>query len=617
MSQLASSSSSECLTRISLSPRVKGLIDAFEIPSPLPDRPAVTEPKLPPSNKTVHGQATILFHLLLLWLRYQFVQRLRPTKMAATAQAIAMRMAQFQGFWFDLAQFLAQRDGFLSLEQRKQFLRQCQPSPALTFAEVEAIVAQDTRFPMAVLFSHFEKTPFRVGKYDDSYRARLRVEDVAVEVKVLRPDLAVRLERDLKVFRLISKIIHWAQGGPKNIFDEVIEIYTARLPSLLDLRYEASAMRRMRSSLREHNVYVAKLFRNFLGKRILIHEHIPAPTLQDFLDLQARDPDAARTWLQANDIDLDRAGRQIYHSLLRQICEDNFFNQNLGPANILLLRESQIGILSCDATTSVNKRFLTIFNLAMSAMARDAYEKFADTLFLLCESLPANDLSNVRSDIIRTVRTHAARSVLKSADHEEKSLYYLTNEISAILYRNGIVLDGQMVKLMIAIGSVDASVSVCCPNMNHRVGMERYAKKAAARRVKQVFADGITKAVVGVVGPLSEMVHFETALMRKKAQTFRASAGKLAYVGATILHWVAQILLMGGAFGFWVYLHQHHYNLLGFFYGISASSLALELQWMPMGTWGLIFIMLIVVYRGVREMARRIEEIDVNNSGAS
>ena len=53
------------------------------------------------------------------------------------------------------------------------------------------------------------------------------------------------------------------------------------MPSLLDLRYEASSLRRMRQTLRHHKIHVPRLFREHACKRVIVYEHVEAPTLQE------------------------------------------------------------------------------------------------------------------------------------------------------------------------------------------------------------------------------------------------------------------------------------------------------------------------------------------------
>jgi ubiquinone biosynthesis protein len=584
----------------SLTP-VKGLLGASKVPSsPFVPEPAALAPAAAP--RRIDSQWTMLSSLAALWIKLALVRTFRPARLEAAGHEAALRLASFEGFWFDLAQWLARRHGFFPTPVAAQIVRHCVPAPALTLAEIETAVREDFGYSMQQMFARFDAHPVRVGRYADTYRAVLRLEKIEVDVRVQRPGLKARLQRDLSVLKIVSAFITRIKGRRPSLFNDVIASYAERLPALTDLRYEASAMRRMRQSLDEHKVAVPKLFRHHVGRLVLVQEHVDAPTLQQFLEWRAGEPAAAATWLRANDIDLDLTGRRVFRSMLRQICEDNFFNRNMVPSNIILLRGSRFGLLSCEATAALDKRFLNIFNMSMAALANDAYEKFVDTLFLV------SDLGGVRAELVRMVRAHAARAQLDTLEHGEKSLSVLTARVAEVLSSNGIVLDAQMLKLIEAMGNADQVVSLCCPRINQRAELARYAKKASARKLKQVLAGGIKKAVADIVTPLSEMVRFETASVRKKAQTFRASAGKLAYVGATVAKWVGRGLLAGAVYGVWVYLHQHHIDVVAPFHGTAASDFAQDVAFLPMSTWILIFVSLVALVSVTRDIARRLRQ---------
>ncbi|HYI12094.1 MAG TPA: AarF/UbiB family protein [Thermoanaerobaculia bacterium] len=598
-------------------PRAKGLLDPFHIPCELP-RLAEAATALPPCDRRNYSTIAILFRLLLWGLRFLFDRRFRPDRLAATGRDIATRFAAFQGFWYDLGRLLAQRNDFFPNEIREELHRYCRPSPAFTFAEVRSIVEEDLGSPIRLLFSEFDEIPVRAGMYADVYRARLRRGDVEVEVKIQRPGLEQRLKRDLKVFRFTAMVMRRVKADRHIPWDDVIDIYQERVPALLDLRYEASAMRRLRKSLKDHKVYVAKLFRRYTTKRLLIQERIEAPAVLELLALRAADPLGAAGWLETNEIDLEKSGRRLFHSMLRQICEDNYFLQDLGPSNIALLRDNRLAVISCDSPATVDKRFLTIFNLSVAALMRNDYEKFADTLFLMCDSLPVTDLSAVRADVIRAVRAYSGRSVLDAASHEEKSLFVLTSDLAMILSRNGILLDWQVLKLMGTMGSADRTVEALAPAMSYRKEMERYGKKAAGRRIRSVFSGGLTNAVGGVVSPLMEMVRFETASMRKRAQNFRASTGKVAYVFAAIVRWLTRAVIIGSVIGVWIFLHQHHFHLLApVVDDHPASQAAQEVRHIHYGWWIVIFIAAFILYRVGRDIARRLSQREIDVEKAS
>jgi ubiquinone biosynthesis protein len=595
----------ECPEETPSVPNAKGLLDPYSLPcgttffAPLPDHRPV-----PATDRRYHGTLFILGRLIRWTLQLLLLRFFRRRNLSLFGHDVARGFHQFEGYWADLGRFLIKRTNFFHQEVRTGFERYRPTPECMPFDEVKAIVEEDLGSPLKMVFSEFAEEPMRVGPHADSYRARLRRGGAEVIVKVQRPDLERRLTRDLRVFRIVAAFLKRMEMFRHIPWDDMIAIFTEQRPALLDLRYEASSLRRMRKTMKHHKVHIPKLFRDYARKRVLVHEHVDAPTLQELMDYRDADPPGAEGWLLANEIDLEKVAQRLYGSMLRQICEDNLFLDDLGASNILLLRESRLAIASCGHPSTVDKRFLTIFNLALGAMTRNDYEKFADMLFLLCQSLPAANLTRVRADIIRALRSYNARSELQGATHEEKSLFILTAQLARLLVQNDIVLDWQVLKVMGPMGSADESMAALFPQMNYRKELGRYGRKAVRRKLQGVFGQGLMQSAVGLVSPLVETVRFETASMRKRAQNFRATIGKVPYVLSKLFRWLGRLVIVGIIIGVWVFLHQHYYRVVDQFAETEASKMAREVERIDYGWWIAIFIGAIILYRIIHDMAR-------------
>jgi ubiquinone biosynthesis protein len=594
-------------------PKVKGLVDPLALPCGTTfGRVALDDYRVVPAkDRPVQSTFAILIRLLGSAIEIFFLRLFRRRNLARAGRKLAARLAEWEGYWPEIGRFLTLRTDIFSEEIREGAASFRGPSTILPFAEVKEIVEEDLGSPLKMLFAEFAEVPMRVDFYADSYRARLRRGDVEVVVKVQRPGLDRRLARDLRVFRFVGLALR-RMAAYRNIpWDDVTAIFEERKPSLLDLRYEASSLRRMRKSLRSHKVHVPKLFRDYARKRVMVYEHVDAPTLQEFADYREADPLGAEGWLVANDIDLPAVARRLHGSMLRQICEDNLFLEDLFPSNVVLLRESGIALASCERVSTVDNRFLAVFNMALAAMTRKDYEKFADLVFLLCQSLPVRDLIAVRREIIRAVRRYTAQAELQGATHEEKSMFVLTADLARLLSQNDIVLDWQVLKVMSAMGSTDRSISALDEGMNYHRQLRRYGRKAVKRRLRAVVGRGLLRSAVDVVAPLTEMVRFETASMRKSARRYRSATGKVAAIFATIFRWIGRAVVLGAIVAVWIFLNQYYFAAVRGLAGTEAAKLARHVHRIDYAWWIAIFIGAVILYRIIRDIARYLEANDV------
>ena len=117
----------------------------------------------------------------------------------------------------------------------------------------------------------------------------------------MTPDTLLRwVVRLLTVIRF-RRHMRWDLG-----YEELCEV----MKEELDFHYEASSIRRMRKSLRDHRIYVPRLYSRYSSRRVLVTEFIHAALMTDFIRLRTADPHRLTAWLDENRIDPRRLARQ-------------------------------------------------------------------------------------------------------------------------------------------------------------------------------------------------------------------------------------------------------------------------------------------------------------------
>jgi predicted unusual protein kinase regulating ubiquinone biosynthesis (AarF/ABC1/UbiB family) len=583
--------------------RKKGLLNIDKVPLPLPQQ---IEGCLGYVEKSkIQGQWGIFFNVIYLWVSFHLCRFFAPEKKRTLSKKIVIYFSELQGFWFELAKKIAQYDTSFDAKVRSEIIRDCRPKASYTFAEVQDLICTEIGAPIEVFFSEFDPNPIRVSQYVDTYFAVLREDSVSVEVNVQKPDLDKRLNRDLRSFNLMNKCFsrQFSQVMPGWVIDHL----SSYLPSILDLRYESSSMRSMRRLLRKHGVYVGKLFRRLSSKHILVREYIDASSIEQWLDLHMHDEVAAKLWLRKNNIELEKVARRVYRTMLRQVCEDNQFIQNLDVSNIILLRDSHIAIRHCNNLATVDARFLRIFKKCIILLQQNAYGKFVDTLLLMCHSLPANNLIKVRTELLRVVRGFATRSELDSLTYKEKSLTVLMNDVVKQLGILGVTFDPQIYKIGIMMSNVDEIITLCHPKMNYKTELKRYAKKAVERHVKKVKSNGVTQTLANVIGPLSEILRFEEDELRKDAQKFLPPNSKLSLIAGTFTKWLSRGLFVAAGFCVWRFIEHKPLNWL--LNALEQNSFH-QAQGAELSSWLIMFVAISLGYLSSREITGHLAGIN-------
>jgi ubiquinone biosynthesis protein len=200
--------------------------------------------------------------------------------------------------------------------------------PPFPGVEARAIVEGAYGRPVSEVFEQFDETPLAAASIAQVHVARLRTgEDVVV--KVIRPGVRARIERDLEVMHVLARLARDYAGEGRRLRPvEVVREYEKTILDELDLMREAAN--------------AAQLGRNFAGNDLL---HVPV-VYWDYCRPQALVMERIRGVI-INDLDeLRRRGANIQRLaengvtiFFTQVLRHNFFHADMHPGNIFVQLE--------------------------------------------------------------------------------------------------------------------------------------------------------------------------------------------------------------------------------------------------------------------------------------
>jgi len=195
------------------------------------------------------------------------------------------------------------------------------------FAGERATAALEAAFgrPVEQVFSEFERTPLAAASIAQVHAARLP-DGRAVVVKVLRPNVAALIQRDVELLYAIAAAAerYWPEARRLRPVEVVAE-FERTLAVELDLMREAAN--------------AAQLARNFAGSDLL---HVPEVhwdycrqnvlTTERVVGIQVDDMDA----LRAAGTDIKRLAENGVEIFFTQVFRHNFFHADMHPGNIFV-----------------------------------------------------------------------------------------------------------------------------------------------------------------------------------------------------------------------------------------------------------------------------------------
>jgi ubiquinone biosynthesis protein len=496
-------------------------------------------PVQPPSRLRLFQ--IILFFGAMIW--NGVIARLwsRPDS-AKTGRRTRLFLEKMGGAWVKVGQVLAMRRDLFSEAFCYELSLLQDRARGFPGEVARRIIEEDLGGPISNFFSEFNEHPLAAASIGQTHEGRLRHNGVRVAIKVQRPFIQEHFKRDLSYIRFAVFLLLRFQISPHARWDEGLWELEKTLSEELDYRIEAMSITRMRRSLRDHKIYAPKVFSSLCTQRVLVMEFLEGVFMSEFIAVADADPVRLQRWMAENNVSPRRVGERLYFTHVRQVIEDNLFHGDLHPGNIILLRDSRIALIDFGSVGSFEEGSAKKYRLLFRAMGRGEYDKVADVFLLMGPPLPrAESVDNVKSLIVRALRTWATRTSIKSLPYHEKSLTSATLEIGRISMEHGIPATWEFMRLNRASTTLDASLMFLMPQVNFIKLVQRYQEKAWMRRLKAGMDQKRLLAQMESVGnaleapaTLAENIYFESEMLRRKARSFQMELSKAGYFGKVI-----------------------------------------------------------------------------------
>jgi ubiquinone biosynthesis protein len=299
-------------------------------------------------------------------------------------------------------------------------------------------------------------------------------------------------------------------------------------------------------------------------------EFVEGALMADYLQLLKTDPGRLAAWLVENNVDQQRVAHQLCLSLLRQTLEDNLYHGDLHPGNIILLRDSRIALIDCGTVGFLELEYLEKFRLFIRSLVELDYDKPADMVFLLSASLPIRDLERTKEDLVRALRAWGSRTFVRQLPYEEKSVANAWQECNKIYLRYKCTLSWEILRVLRAITTLDASLMHLYPEANYTELGQQYFRQAQRRNLRRFGTRKSLKQMLinlaiatELPGKAAELAFFYTGLARKQAKVFEGATTKVANLFAVLFGNLSLLCILSGIAIVLVLLDRHAPAIVG------------------------------------------------------
>lgn len=284
-----------------------------------------------------------------------------------TGRALRGGLERAGGVFVKLGQFLSTRPDLVSPELAAELRRLQEHVAPVPVAAVEAVVAADLG-GAAARFAVFDAHPVGAASIAQVHRAVLD-DGRQVAVKVQRPEVAGRVERDLDILlRLADKLERRTQWAFELRAVDTAQAFARNIAAELDFEAEARNLALLADAVHDHDGYVVpQAVFELTTRRVLVMEWVDGVALHDgvaALDASAR-------------VDL---ARSLLRCLLDQMLVAGVFHVDPHPGNLYLTDDGSVALIDAGAIGLLDRRQRGALQAVLVAVAAQDAARLRDAL---------------------------------------------------------------------------------------------------------------------------------------------------------------------------------------------------------------------------------------------
>ncbi len=240
-------------------------------------------------------------------------------------ERIRLALEELGPIWVKFGQALSTRRDLLPVDIADELEKLQDRVPPFPGREAKAIVEDAYGRPVGEVFAEFDETPLAAASIAQVHTARLRSGEEVV-VKVVRPGIREKIERDLEVMYVLAQLARdYSQEGYRLRPYEVVQEYEKTILDELDLMREAANAAQLRRNFAGSQLlYVPDVYWDYCRPEVMVMERIHGVLVSDMDELRRRG-----TNIQA----LAENGVEIFFT---QVFRHNFFHADMHPGNIFV-----------------------------------------------------------------------------------------------------------------------------------------------------------------------------------------------------------------------------------------------------------------------------------------
>lgn len=261
-----------------------------------------------------------------------------PFAKQSTSERLVIALTKLGPSYIKLGQFLATRADIIGKDLANDLSALQDRLPPFPQELAEKEIEHQLGKPLNELFTNFGP-PIAAASIAQVHKATIIDNGIErdVAVKVLRPNIENRFEKDQETYRFAARNIERFSKPARRLKPvDVVKTLDRTVAIELDLRLEAAALSELaENTINDKKFSTPKVEWALTTQRILTTEWLDAT------------PIANRETLRAQGHNLPELGTHVLQSFLTQAMRDGFFHADMHPGNLMIDKDGTLIALDC------------------------------------------------------------------------------------------------------------------------------------------------------------------------------------------------------------------------------------------------------------------------------
>lgn len=288
----------------------------------------------------------------------------RLNKKMSRGERIRLALEDLGPIFVKFGQTLSTRRDFIPIDIADELAKLQDRVPPFPGEEAKSIVETCIRKSISEAFSQFDINPLASASIAQVHTAKLLTTGQEVVVKVLRPGIYKKINRDIDLlYALADFALRYWRSAKQLRPREIVAEFEACLKDELDLLREGANASQLRRNFSDSDLlYIPEVFWPYTSHKVLVMERIYGISISDI------------STLKKQGINLKKLAERGVEIFFTQVFRDCFFHADMHPGNIFVSPKNKenpqylgvdfgiMGSLSPDDQRYLAENLLAFFN---------------------------------------------------------------------------------------------------------------------------------------------------------------------------------------------------------------------------------------------------------------